>query len=83
MISLARRFRNMFPSIFDEPYSPDSYTFAYANSERTQASCEAFIDEILGERVPLSQVKHSINDTLIRVRFSMCVFPSITINNNK
>lgn len=70
MMSLAKRFRYMFPGIFKEPYSPDSYTFAYANSQRTQASCEAFIDELLGADMPLSQVKQSINDTLIRVRHS-------------
>lgn len=49
MQNIARRYRQLFPNIFSEVYSPNLFHFRHDYTERTKASIRAFASGLFGE----------------------------------
>lgn len=45
---LASSYKAMYPTILGDNYSPFNYTFSHSNTDRTRASCKAFISGLFG-----------------------------------
>lgn len=73
---LAKSFKQIFPTLFSEPYSPKTYTFAHSSAERTKQSCESFVETLFNRKTMKESQKHWIsNDTLLRVCiYGLCVY---------
>lgn len=63
---LATTYKTMYPTIFDDSYSPFNYTFSHSDSDRTRASCKAFISGLFGtyKSVPMLS-----KNAMLRVRY--------------
>lgn len=64
--SLARRLKQSFPSILDQPYSADLYTFEYTKRERTRSSAEAFAQGLFPNDYGKIQLEGMTNDEVLQ-----------------
>lgn len=63
---MAQRFKNRYPSLFNEGYRQDLYEFRYTNTQRTKASAEKFAEGLFGSSEGVYFPTPSDNDTLLR-----------------
>lgn len=72
MMSLAKTYREMFPTIFDSIYSKKNYTFGHSQTKRTTASCKAFTFGLFGS-------ENSVNIPMINANVMLKVRYKTTI----
>lgn len=42
--SIAIRFKELFPNLFQQPYNKDKYLFRYTNADRSESTFQAYVD---------------------------------------
>lgn len=81
---MAQTYKDKYPNLFNGPYSPKTYSFIHSSAHRTKQSCEAFVDELFGEKVMEdSQKNWKTDDMLLRVSlYDICCSILIHIKIN-
>lgn len=62
---LAQRFKNIYPTLFNTPYSPEVYKFVHSSAARTKQSCQAFTETLFGQEIMQNSQKYWSTDNLI------------------